>query len=195
MTTSLPRPASWLPAAPVHPWARQRPGTVRGEPSAGLPVTPSSLPYVELQFYFIAMKSSDPDRIRYAQIAAAAARHLQSWPCTADEQAAAVIELTQAAAGRADLLAERAGTALGFSDGGLERARNRLIAELCIAAGADNELIGRWIAVGRELAAKVATTPACRPPTDCAPALRADTYGGSGQPVRPGRGDREPGRS
>jgi diacylglycerol O-acyltransferase / wax synthase len=30
---------------------------------------------------------------------------------------------------------ERAGTALGFSEGGLERAQNRQIAELCIAAG------------------------------------------------------------
>ena len=58
-------------------------------------------------------------------------------------------ESAHAAAGRIDLLAERAGTALGFSEGGLEPARNRQIAELCIAAGADKALMERWIAVGR----------------------------------------------
>jgi hypothetical protein len=74
-----------------------------------------------------------------------------------------IAELAQAAAGRADLLAERAGAALGFSEGGLERARNLQIAELCIAAGADETLIGRWIEVGRELAARIRAIPSCRP--------------------------------
>lgn len=109
------------------------------------------------------MASLDSDHLRYAQIAAAAARYVQGGRFTAEEEAAAVAELTQAAAGRADLLAERAGTALGFSQGGLEPARNRQIAELCIAAGADEMLMGRWVAVGRELAARVAAMPSCRP--------------------------------
>lgn len=110
------------------------------------------------------MTSYDPDRIRYAQVAGAAARYAQGRRLTAAEEAAAIAELTQAAAGRADLLAERAGTALGFSDGGLETARNRQIAELCIAAGADQTLIDRWIAAGRELAAAAAAMPyASRP--------------------------------
>jgi hypothetical protein len=112
------------------------------------------------------MTSLDHDRMRYAQVAGAAARYAQGWRLTAEEEAAAIAELTQAAAGRADLLAERAGTALGFSEGGLETARNRQIAELCIAAGADQTLIERWIAVGRELAvAAAATRYAGRPPS------------------------------
>ena len=66
--------------------------------------------------------------------------------------AAAVTELRQAAAGRTDLLAECAGTALGFGEGGQDAAQYRQIAELCIAAGADQKLIERWIAVWRQRA-------------------------------------------
>jgi hypothetical protein len=109
------------------------------------------------------MTGPGPDHLRYAQIAAAAARYVQGGGSTAGKEAAAIAELAQAAAGRADLLAERAGTALGFSQGGLEPVRNRQIAELCIAAGADQTLIGRWAAVGRELAARVAAMPSCLP--------------------------------
>ncbi len=105
------------------------------------------------------MNSPDPDRLRYAQIAGAAARHAQGWRLTADEEARAIAELTEAAAGRADLLAERAGTALGFGDGRPDAARYQQIAELCIAAGADQALIERWINVGRERAAAVAAIP------------------------------------
>jgi hypothetical protein len=109
------------------------------------------------------MAGSDPDHVRYAKIAAVAARYVQGGGSTAEEEAAAIAELAQAAAGRADLLAERAGTALGFTEGGLEAARNRQIAEFCIAAGADETLMGPWVAVGRELAARVADMPSCRP--------------------------------
>src|SRR5215469_12071595 len=105
------------------------------------------------------MNSPDPDRLRYAQIAGAAARHAQGWRLTADEEARAIAELTEAAAGRADLLAERAGTALGFGEGRPDAARYQQIAELCIAAGADQALIERWINVGRERAAAVAAIP------------------------------------
>ena len=109
------------------------------------------------------MAGPDPDHVRYAQIAAAAARYVQGGGSTAEEEAAAIAELAQTAAGRPDLLAERAGTALGFSEGGLEAARNRQIAEFCIAAGADETLMRRWVAVGRELAARIAAMPSCRP--------------------------------
>ncbi len=105
------------------------------------------------------MNSPDPDRLRYAQIAGAAARHAQGWRLTADEEAVAIAELTEAAAGRAGLLAERAGTALGFGEGRPDAARYQQIAELCIAAGADQALIERWIEVGRERAAAVAAIP------------------------------------
>jgi len=92
------------------------------------------LPTIEYWFYSAGMTGPDPDRLRYAQIAGAAARHAQAW-LTAEQEAAAVAELAQAAAGRADLLAECAGTALGFGEGGQDAARYRQIAELCIAAG------------------------------------------------------------
>jgi hypothetical protein len=105
------------------------------------------------------MNSPDPDRLRYAQIAGAAARHAQGWRLTADEEARAIAELTEAAAGRADLLAEHAGTALGFGEGRPDAARYQQIAELCIAAGADQALIERWINVGRERAAAATAIP------------------------------------
>ncbi len=105
------------------------------------------------------MSSPDPDRLRYAQIAGAAARHAQGWRLTADEEAAAVGELAEVAAGRADLLAERAGTALGFGEGRPDAGRYQQIAELCIAAGADQAMIERWIQVGRERAAAAAAIP------------------------------------
>jgi hypothetical protein len=105
------------------------------------------------------MNSPDPDRLRYARIAGAAARHAQGWRLTAAEEAAAVTELTEAAAGRADLLAERAGTALGFGEDRPDAARYQQIAELCIAAGADQALIERWIKVGRDRAATAAAIP------------------------------------
>jgi hypothetical protein len=118
----------------------------------------ATLPKVEHRFYPAGMTSPDPDRLRYAQIAGAAARHTQAW-LNAEQRAAAVAELAQAAAGRADLLAECAGTALGFGEDGQDAARYRQIAELCIAAGADRSLIGRWIAVGRERAAAARARP------------------------------------
>ncbi len=108
------------------------------------------------------MKSPDPDRLRYAHIAGAAARHAQAW-LTAEQEAAAVAELRQAASGRTDLLAECAGTALGFGEGGQDAARYRQIAELCIAAGADQALIGRWIDIGRKRAASAQAMPHAGP--------------------------------
>ena len=122
----------------------------------------TTLPKVEHRFYSAGMTSLDPDRLRYAQIAGAAARHAQAW-LTAEQEAAAVAELAQAAAGRADLLAECAGTALGFGEGGHDAARYRQIAELCIAAGADPSLIGRWTAVGRVRAAAARARPHAGP--------------------------------
>jgi hypothetical protein len=122
----------------------------------------ATLPPIEHRFYPAGMTSLDPDRLRYAHIAGAAARHAQAW-LTAEQEAAAVAELAQAASGRADLLAECAGTALGFGEGGQDAARYRQIAELCIAAGADRSLIGRWVAIGRERAAAARARPHAGP--------------------------------
>jgi NAD(P)-dependent dehydrogenase (short-subunit alcohol dehydrogenase family) len=104
------------------------------------------------------MTGPDPDRRRYAQIAGTAARHAQAW-LTAEQEAAAAAELAEAAAGRADLLAECAGTSLGFGEGKPDAARYRQMAQLCIAAGADETLIGNWVTVGRARAATAATVP------------------------------------
>ncbi len=117
------------------------------------------MPLFEHLFYHASMTSPYPDRLRYAQIAGAVARHALGWRLTAEEEAVAVTEVTEAAAGRADLLAERAGTALGFGEGRPDAARYRQIAELCIAAGADQALIERWIKVGRDRAAAAAAIP------------------------------------
>jgi hypothetical protein len=140
---------------------RAHTGHVGRAPVAMQPGRP--LPIIEHRFYPSLMTSPDPDRLRYAQIAGTAARHAQAW-LTAEQEAAAVAELTQAAAGRADLLAECAGTALGFGEGGQDAARYRQIAELCIAAGADQALIERWTAVGRERAAAARALPHAGPP-------------------------------
>jgi hypothetical protein len=117
------------------------------------------------------MTSSGSDRLRYLEIAGAAARHAQGWRLTAEEQAGAVAEIRRAAAGRADLLAERAGTALGYAEAGCDAARCQQIAKLCIAAGADKALIERWVTVGRERAAPAAATPVTGPPQPGTPSL------------------------
>ena len=105
------------------------------------------------------MVRPNPDRILAAQIAGAAARHALGWRLTAAEEDAAINELRQAAAGRADLLSEHAGVALGIGEGRPDAARYRQIAELCIAAGADQTMIERWITVGRQRAANAVARP------------------------------------
>ncbi len=52
-------------------------------------------------------------------------------------------------AGRADLLAEVAGLAEGFSQGQLDEPLARQAAMLCRKAGADPEAIPAWIEEGR----------------------------------------------
>jgi hypothetical protein len=76
-----------------------------------------------------------------------------AWPSPA-----AVAELREIAAGRGDLLAERAGLAFAFHDrderDGLWPHR-ALEAALCIAAGADLTRLMEWIAVGQERAQRI----------------------------------------
>jgi hypothetical protein len=133
------------------------------------------LPQFEHVFYPASVSRPGPDRIIAAQIAGAAARHAQSWQLTAAEEAVAVAELTAAAVGRADLLAKQAGIALGLREGRPDAARYRQIADLCIAAGADEALIGPWIGIGRQRAAAAAAVSRTgRPPGGL---LRARGYG------------------
>ena len=90
------------------------------------------------------------DRILVAQLNGTAKHHAKWRALTKEEEAAAVAELRELAAGRTDLLAEIAGVVTGFHAGDLEEPQARTIAQLCIAAGADPETIDGWIAVGRE---------------------------------------------
>jgi hypothetical protein len=68
--------------------------------------------------------------------------------------------------GRADLLAKRAGLALGYGERQPEAAHYQRMAELCIAAGADKTLIQRWIDVGRGRAGAAVAIPYTRLPAD-----------------------------
>jgi hypothetical protein len=61
----------------------------------------------------IARREPDPDGITRAGIAGTASRHASRKPLDVD---AAVAELREVAAGRGDLLAERAGVIFGFHD-------------------------------------------------------------------------------
>jgi hypothetical protein len=71
----------------------------------------------------------------------------------------AVAELKALAAGRADLLAEVAGVSLGFSGDDPTKYVTRRIEELCIAAGADQDEVPHWIAVGQSGAEHAKAVP------------------------------------
>ena len=78
------------------------------------------------------------------------------------ETSAAVTELHEILADRDDgavLLAEVAGLLIGFHQGALEEPKAKAAAQLCIAAGADETLIPRWIEEGRHRAATAALPP------------------------------------
>jgi hypothetical protein len=132
------RPHGWLPAQYCVSRGRWRKSW--------------DLPPGENRFYPATMPHPDIDRTIANRIAEAA-RRTPSRQLTVGEEAAAIDELRLAAAGRADLLGEHAGVALGFGEGRADSARYRQIAELCIAAGADRALMERWVTVARLRAA------------------------------------------
>jgi hypothetical protein len=86
-------------------------------------------------------RGPDADRILVARITGTARRHARRharWrDLTADEKTAAIAELTELAAGRADLLAEVADVLMGASEGRLDEPFARRAAQLCRLAGAD----------------------------------------------------------
>jgi hypothetical protein len=118
---------------------------------------------IEYVFYLWIMTSLAPDPPLITRAAGPAAPPALSWRLTADEEAAAVAELQQAAAGWAALLAECAGLALGYGEHQAGAARYRQITGLCIAAGADETLVEAWIEIGRQRASTAAalTHKAC----------------------------------
>jgi hypothetical protein len=103
---------------------------------------------------------AEPDGILAAEIAATAARLVAAGGQLSPEaEAAAVTALEAAAGGRADLLAQRAGLALGYGESQPDAGRYRLIADLCIKAGADEALIPKWTKTGRWRAEVAAMIP------------------------------------
>jgi hypothetical protein len=114
---------------------------------------PSELTFIECVFYDRLMAATEPDRITVSRITGAAHRHARLRPLTEAEYRQAVTELNEAAAGRADLLAQYAGVTVGFHEGEPDEALHLQAAQLCIDAGADTHQIPRWIEEGRHRAA------------------------------------------
>lgn len=92
------------------------------------------------------------DELTVARLTGAAWRHASGREPTDAETAAAMTELTEIAGGRGDLLAEVAGLLMGFYRHTAEQARAEVAARYCIMAGADPDLIPRWIELGRRRA-------------------------------------------
>jgi hypothetical protein len=101
----------------------------------------------------------DEDRLTAARIAAITRRHARARALTGVEEAAALAELAEVAAGRADLLAEQAGLALGLHEHDIDSPVYLQAAQLCIKAGADIALISCWIDEGRQRAAAARRIP------------------------------------
>jgi hypothetical protein len=100
------------------------------------------------------MADTADDRLLLAWIAGAVRRHAARGVISDGQRPAAVADIRDTARGRADLLAEHAGLALGFAlaQGGPQAPIGRLAAELCIAAGADETQVQRWQAAGYQRA-------------------------------------------
>jgi hypothetical protein len=105
---------------------------------------------------------SDPDRILVAQLTGTAGRHARWRELTGAEEAAAVAELRELAAGRGDLLAEVAGVLQGAAEGEPGEPLKRQAADLCRKAGADPQAIPAWILVGRARRAAASRPPFSR---------------------------------
>jgi hypothetical protein len=102
------------------------------------------------------MASSKRDKALLAEITGVA-RRLARGQLTGAEQQEAAAALSQVAQGRADLLAEAAGLAIGSQEGGREEARHLRAAQLCIDAGADLSLIPQWAEAGDRRAGAAAS--------------------------------------
>jgi hypothetical protein len=99
------------------------------------------------------MASSKRDQALLAEITGVARRLARGQQLSGAEQQEAAAALSQVAQGRADLLAEAAGLAIGSQEGGREEARHLRAAQLCIDAGADLSLIPQWAEAGDRRAA------------------------------------------
>jgi hypothetical protein len=102
------------------------------------------------------------DRILVAQLTGEA-RHRAKWRDLTEAEHAAVGELRELAAGRADLLAEVAGIFEGASKGELDKPLARQAAQLCRDVGADPNPIPAWVEEGRRRRAATGQPPFSAP--------------------------------
>jgi hypothetical protein len=99
------------------------------------------------------------DQLMVPRLTGAAWRHAPGREPTGAETAVAVGELREISGGRGDLLAEVAGLLIGYYRRSAEEPRARAAAYYCMAAGAELELIPRWIEVGCARAAAARLIP------------------------------------
>ena len=104
-----------------------------------------------------------PDRILTAQLHGEVNYRTRGRQLSEDEEAAAVAELRELAAGRTDLLAEVAGILIGFHEREMDEPRVKTAARLLIVAGADESLIPQWVEEGRRRAEAARLPPFSRP--------------------------------
>jgi hypothetical protein len=124
---------------------------------------------------------SEVDRQTVARLTGAARRHARCLESTEAETAAAVAELREIAGDRGDLLAEVAGLLIGFYRRTVEDLQAQAAAGYCIAAGADLDLIPRWIEVGRSRgAASRQVRPTAAPDEN----VRLSTFRTGSEPFR-----------
>jgi hypothetical protein len=103
------------------------------------------------------------DPVIVARLTGAAWRHASGRTPNGAETAAAVCELREITDGRRDLLAEVAGLLIGYYRRTGEELKARAAAYYCMAAGADLDLIPRWIEVGCSRAAAARLIPPAVP--------------------------------
>jgi len=95
----------------------------------------------------------EADQQTVARLTGAAWRRAPGREPAATKTAAAVGELREIAGDRGDLLAEVVGLLIGFYRQTNQEHKAAAVARYCIAAGADPDLIPRWIEEGRSRAA------------------------------------------
>jgi hypothetical protein len=101
--------------------------------------------------YIAVMADTAADRLVIAEISGVTGRHMPLSGPYPHGGAAAIADVRAVARGRADLLAQFAGTALGLSVVELVDQRAAQMvgqASLAARAGADMDLVARWIPVG-----------------------------------------------
>jgi hypothetical protein len=115
--------------------------------------------------------AQEQDRLTVARLAGAAWREAavpdpgRAANRAGPQTSAAVRELREIAVGRGDLLAEVAGLLIGYYRRADGEARARGAAYLCIAAGAQIELLPEWIEIGCSRAAAARLIPPAVPVT------------------------------